>query len=193
MFFPVVQPHIFVAVTLASVVLTSCLVDVSVPSANQLRFERLQQTQFMHFSVCTFNDCEQDVSPFFNASTFSPSQKVDTDQWVTVAKSWGAKQICLTAHHSGGFALWQTNTTQYGVRQSPYMNGTADIVRDFVASCRKYNVSPCLYFIPAMDTAESRDPANVRHGHVSSLFHAHFCVYLHRFFAETKGRCNIVF
>jgi alpha-L-fucosidase len=86
---------------------------------------------------------------------------VDTDQWVTVAKSWGAKQICLTAHHSGGFALWPTNLTDYGVRQSPYLNGTADIVGDFVASCRRHGVSPCLYFIPAMDTAESNDTAAV--------------------------------
>ena len=37
--------------------------------------------------------------------------------------------------------------------QSPYMGGTADIVRDFVASCRRFGVSPCLYFNPAKDGA----------------------------------------
>ena len=37
------------------------------------------------------------------------------------------------------------------------MNGTADIVRDFVASCRAQDVSPCLYFIPSMDAFESQD------------------------------------
>ena len=37
--------------------------------------------------------------------------------------------------------------------QSPYMGGTADIVRDFVASCRRFGVSPCLYIIPAEDGA----------------------------------------
>jgi hypothetical protein len=45
--------------------------------------------------------------------------------------------------------------TDYGVRQSPYLNGTADIVRDFVAACLRGGVSPCLYFIPPMDTYES--------------------------------------
>ena len=52
-------------------------------------------------------------------------------------------------------ACRQTNVTDYGVRQSPYLNGTADIVRDFVAACHRGGVSPCLYFIPPMDTYES--------------------------------------
>ena len=42
---------------------------------------------------------------------------------------------------------------QTGDRLRPYKGGTADIVRDFVASCRKFGVSPCLYFIPAEDGA----------------------------------------
>ena len=70
----------------------------------------------------------------------------------------GAKQVCLTARHSGGFALWQTNTTGYGVRQSPYMGGTADLVQDFVASCCKFSVSPCLYFnLPGDEALEQQN------------------------------------
>ena len=92
--------------------------------------------------------CEQNSPQPANASMFAPTATVDTDQWVAVAKAWNASQICLTARHSGGFALWQTNTTKYGIQQSPYKDGKADIVRDFVASCRKGGISPCLYFIP---------------------------------------------
>jgi alpha-L-fucosidase len=101
-------------------------------------------TQFMHFSMSTFTGTEQNLPPG-KASLFKPTGTVNTDQWVKVAKSWGAGQICLTARHSGGFALWQTNITDYGLRQSPYMGGQADIVRDFIASCRKEGISPCLY------------------------------------------------
>ena len=122
------------------------------PSAPVLAYQRMAMTQFLHFSMCTFHDCEQDERSVYPANTFAPT-RVDTDQWVRVAKSWGAAQACLTAHHSGGFALWQTNTTSYGLRQSDYMDGKADIVRDFVASCRAQGVSPCLYFIPAEDGA----------------------------------------
>jgi alpha-L-fucosidase len=123
------------------------------PSADVLAFQRLATTQFIHFSMCTFHDCEQDKRPIYPAASFAPTGQIDTDQWLGVATSWGAEQVCLTAHHSGGFALWQTNTTDYGVRQSPYMGGTADIVQDFMASCRKFGVSPCLYFVPAEDGA----------------------------------------
>ena len=124
------------------------------PSASVLDFMRMATTQFVTFSVCTFHGCEQDENSVFPPSTFAPVH-VDTEQWVAVAKSWGAQQLCLTAHHSGGFALWQTNTTAYGVRQSPYLNGNDD--RDFVASCRRHGVSPCLYFIPAEDGALEKE------------------------------------
>lgn len=64
--------------------------------------------------------------------------------------------MCITAHHSGGFALWQTNTTDYGMRQSPYMDGKGDIVKDFVASARAKGVLPCFYIIPGWDSYESK-------------------------------------
>lgn len=124
--------------------------SLPLPTAAQLGLHEMQTTQFMHFSMCSFTGCEQNMPPA-NASLFSPTARVDTDQWVRVAKSWGAKQICLTARHSGGFALWQTNATGYGLRQAPYLGGKGDIVRDFVASCRAAGVSPCLYFIPPWD------------------------------------------
>ena len=126
------------------------------PPANVLSYQRLRTSQFMHFSICTFHKCEQDERSVYPAASFAPTGAVDTDQWIRVARSWGAQQACLTAHHSGGFALWQTNTTDYGMRQSPYMGGTADIVRDFMVSCRKFDVSPCLYFIPAEDGAQEK-------------------------------------
>ena len=77
----------------------------------------------MHFSMCTFHDCEQDQASVYPAASFAPTGAIDTDQWLRVASSWGAQQVCLTAHHSGGFALWQTNTTDYGVRQVKHATG----------------------------------------------------------------------
>jgi hypothetical protein len=66
-----------------------------------------------------------------------------------------APTLCLHTTLVVTIACRQTNVTDYGVRQSPYLNGTADIVRDFVAACHRGGVSPCLYFIPPMDTYES--------------------------------------
>lgn len=117
------------------------------PSAMQTSFMQTGMTQFMHFGMCSFHGCQQN-SPFFPADTFNPTF-ADTDQWVQVAKSWGASRICLTAKHTGGFALWPTKVYNYSVAQSPYQNGTGDIVRDFVNSCQKYDIEPCFYFIPS--------------------------------------------
>jgi alpha-L-fucosidase len=117
------------------------------PSGTQLAFMANGATQFMHFGMCTFHGCQQN-SPFYPASTFNPTL-ADTDQWMQVAKSWGAARVCLTVKHTGGFALWPTKVYNYSVAASPYQNGTGDIVRDFVASATKYGIEPCFYFIPS--------------------------------------------
>lgn len=116
---------------------------------------------FMHFSMCTFADCEQDTNCRKNpASLFNPSN-VNTTQWMETAVALGAKEICLTSHHTGGFALFQTNYSSYGIKESPYQGGKGDIVKEFVNSCRQYNISPCLYFINAWDCWDSQDSADV--------------------------------
>jgi alpha-L-fucosidase len=117
------------------------------PSGTQLDFIGSGKTQFMHFGMCTFHGCQQN-SPFFPATTFNPTF-ADTDQWVQVAKSWGASRVCLTVRHTGGFALWPTKVYNYSIAGSPYQNGTGDIVRDFVDSCNLHGVEPCFYFIPS--------------------------------------------
>jgi len=57
----------------------------------------------------------------------------------------GAKEICLTAHHEGGFCLWPTKYSNYSVLASPFKK---DIVRMFVESCVKFGVKPCFYIGP---------------------------------------------
>ena len=46
---------------------------------------------------------------------------------------------------AGGFCLWPTQFSNYSVMQSQYKH---DIVADFVASCRKYDIRPCFYIGP---------------------------------------------
>lgn len=119
---------------------------------------------FMHFSMCTFapsGGCEQDTACRSNPpSLFNPTA-LNTTQWMETAVALGAKEICLTAHHTGGFALFQTDHTNYSIRQSPYKAGQGDIVKEFTDSCRDYNITPCLYFINAWDCWESADTADL--------------------------------
>jgi alpha-L-fucosidase len=87
------------------------------PSANQLALlsRPTGLSQFMHFSVNQFdlvNHTQHNCvgyGPCLPASLFSPTN-LSTDQWVETAAAFGAEEICLTAHHEGGFSLWDTNT-----------------------------------------------------------------------------------
>jgi alpha-L-fucosidase len=125
---------------------------------------------FMHFSVCTFNsgcdggqqNCRKDgngVWAPYPASTFAPTD-VDTDQWARVAQGLGAKQVCLTTHHSGGFALWPSRATNYSILASPFGATGRDIVREFVDSVRKVGIEPCFYIVLNMDCATTATGAS---------------------------------
>jgi len=79
-----------------------------------------------------------------DASVFNPKE-LDTDQWIEAAKSAGATYAVLVAKHCSGFSLWPTKAHEYSVKNSPWKNGEGDIVKDFIASCKKYGVKPGLY------------------------------------------------
>lgn len=121
---------------------------VPLPTSNQLKAMDIGLAMFIHFSVNPWesieHNCVGDSSDCIPASEFNPTD-LSTDQWVETAVAFGAKEICLTAHHEGGFCLWNTNYTDYNVMNSPYGK---DIVKEFVASCQKYNVKPCYYMGP---------------------------------------------
>jgi|EP01046_Picozoa_sp_COSAG06_P008571 alpha-L-fucosidase len=123
-------------------------------SPSQLRYLDNELSMFMHYSICTYNDgCDggqQDCNfegkeQPWPASSFDPTG-LDTEQWAETARDLGANQVCLTVHHTGGFALWPTNSTAYGVKESPFFARTGrDIVAEFVASMRKHGIEPCFY------------------------------------------------
>jgi alpha-L-fucosidase len=78
------------------------------------------------------------------ASTFNPD-KLDTDTWAQAAKSFGAKYAVLTASHRSGFALWPTKSHNYSVASSA-LAGHRDVLREFVSSCRKFGLSPGVFW-----------------------------------------------
>lgn len=79
-----------------------------------------------------------------DASAFNPSQ-LNTDQWLETAQKLGAKYAVLVAKHCSGFSLWPTAAHEYSVKHSPWRDGKGDVVKDFVASCRKYGIRPGIY------------------------------------------------
>ena len=81
-------------------------------STSQLHYLDNELSMFMHYSVCTYNDgCNggQQNCAFegkkqpWPASSFDPSD-LDTNQWAETARDLGARQVCLTVHHTGAIA-----------------------------------------------------------------------------------------
>ena len=90
------------------------------------------------------------------ASSFNP-HAIDTDSWVSALASYGAKTAVYVVQHGCGFAQWQTRaaipeanfTYEYSVRYSPWGASGDDVAARFVASCRKFGISPGFYLAVA--------------------------------------------
>ncbi len=119
---------------------------LATPTPEQAAWHDMELEMFLCLDVCTWQDREYD-----NHST--PLEKInpvrlDTDQWVRVAESMGARQIIFVAKHCGGFCWWQTDTTDYGVKDTPWRGGKGDVVADLAASCRKRGIKLGIYVSP---------------------------------------------
>jgi alpha-L-fucosidase len=78
------------------------------------------------------------------AADFNP-QHYDPDKWLRAAKKAGFTYAVLTARHHDGFALWPS---AYGDLNTQNYMGGRDLVRDFVAACRRNGLKVGLYYSP---------------------------------------------
>lgn len=120
------------------------------PTPQQVAWQRMEMGMFVHFAPNTWQGQEYDdrSTPL---SRINPSQ-LDTDQWVQVARDVGARYIVLVAKHVGGFCLWQTDTSDYSIKSTPWKGGKGDIVADLAASCRRAGLKLGIYLSPRDDT-----------------------------------------
>ena len=76
------------------------------------------------------------------ASQFDP-QCFDPDQWALLAKQAGLDYLILTTKHHDGFCLWNTQATDFCVRNTP---SPCDIVEKVAAACARHGLRFGVYY-----------------------------------------------
>jgi alpha-L-fucosidase len=137
-------------ICLLAMLLFSCkrkeIADVVVPNNAQLAWADAEIGVLFHLDMPVYkpdyNFRKWGTHP--DAELFNPTE-LDTDQWLETAQKLGATYAVLVAKHCSGFSLWPTEAHDYSVKHSPWKEGKGDIVKDFVASCKKYGIKPGIY------------------------------------------------
>lgn len=117
------------------------------PSKSQLEWADAEIGAIYHLDMQVFEPDYEfrsnwDYQP--DLKIFNPKE-LDTDQWIRSAKDAGATYAVLVAKHCSGFSLWPTKAHEYNIKNTPWKNGKGDIVKEFIASCKKYGIKPGLY------------------------------------------------
>lgn len=123
--------------------------NIPKPTAVQLAWQQAELGVLVSYDLHIFDDKHYDqrrnrVTPCADINIFNPTQ-LDTDQWARTIKEMGANFAILTASHETGFRLWQSDVNPYSLKSVKWGDGKRDIVREFIASCKKYNIKPGVY------------------------------------------------
>lgn len=113
----------------------SAVTNKVLPEKRQIMWQETEFIAHLFFSLCTFVTL-QEGNGRTEAQAFFPTD-IDIPSWVETCKSAGINGILITAKHRDGFLLWQSETTEYCLKNAPYLDGKGDIIKDLSDECRK--------------------------------------------------------
>ncbi|HKE89315.1 MAG TPA: alpha-L-fucosidase [Gemmatimonadales bacterium] len=118
------------------------------PTPAQRAWQDLELGMFVHFAPNTWQEKEYDDLSLAPGAII---ENVDTEQWVDTAIALGARYIVLVAKHAGGFCLWQTDTTDYSIKNSPWKGGKGDVMASLADACGRRGLQLGVYLSPRDD------------------------------------------
>jgi len=71
-------------------------------------------------------------------------ESIDPEKWVLLAKKAGMKYVTITAKHHDGFALWDSQVSDYDVTE--FTSPKRDIIEELAAACKKHGLKLGLYY-----------------------------------------------
>ena len=80
-----------------------------------------------------------DLPKVFNPVNFN------AEKWAQEAKLAGMKYIVFTTKHHNGFCMFETNTTDFSIMNTPYGK---DVTKQIVDACRKEGLAVGFYYSP---------------------------------------------
>ena len=119
------------------------------PSRSQAAWLEAEVGIFIHWAPNVYQGTEGD-----NLST--PRDRINPDRFdaariVQAAKSARAGYIIFVAKHVGGYCAWQTETTDYSLKTSPWKGGKGDMVGDLAKACGDQGLRFGVYLSPRSD------------------------------------------
>lgn len=105
------------------------------------KWEAMKYGMFIHFGLSTFVSAELPSGD--DPSTVYAPDRLDVDQWVSVARDAGMKYAVLTTKHTAGHSLWPTRHNDYHVGTS---GNKTDVVEAFLKACDRRGLKPGFYY-----------------------------------------------
>ncbi len=129
--------------------------NLPAPTPQQLAWHDAGVGLFFHWAPNVYQGTEGD-----NRST--PRDQINPDrfsatQWVEAVKAANAGYMIFVAKHVGGYCAWQTATTDYSLKSSPWKHGKGDMLAELAKACRDGSVGLGVYLCPRDDTQGAAD------------------------------------
>ncbi|MDX8340133.1 alpha-L-fucosidase [Draconibacterium sp. IB214405] len=104
---------------------------------------------------------------YFNElpKTFNPKD-FDATAIASLAKLAGMKYIVFTAKHHSGFCMWDTETTDFNIMNTPYGK---DLVAEYVEATREAGLAVGFYFSPEDFNFLHENGQQVRRSNINSI------------------------